>query len=307
MDRRKKSLPSCGYSPTWRCIEKKSFAKHILKWAGTNFSDFPWRRDRSPYEILIAEFLLKRTTATAVSRIYDSFLYRFPCLRDIASTPEEELVERLSGVGLQRQRARSLKLLATWLLETQNGEIPRDIDSLKEVPGLGSYSAAAISSFAYGTPIAIVDANVERIITRVFANSFPSAPSNAILNEVAQHLLPPSKHRQYNYGLLDLGRLVCRYAGPKCEPCPLNSICDHWAELSLVKTRGEITESSSIPKNKLRITRRNRGLSLQRLAELAGISKLTVIRIESGKTSPRRTTLEKLTVALEVDPDSLIG
>ena len=140
----------------------------------------------------------------------------------------------------------------------------------------------------------------------MFGNSLPSRPSNVILNEVAQRLLPPCKHQEYNYGLLDLGRLVCRYADPKCGSCPLNSICDYWVESSLQKSRRGIAESSSIPKSKLRITRRNRGLSLQRLAELAGVSKLTVIRIESGKTSPRRATLERLAVALKVNPDELI-
>ena len=250
---------------------------------------------------------MKRTTATAVNRVYDDFLFRFPRLQEIASASEEELVECLSGVGLQRQRARSLNRLAMWLLTTRDGDVPCDLASLLEVPGLGDYSAAAILSFGIGTPIAVLDANVERIITRVFRNSLPPRPSKALLNEVAQRLLPPDNHQKYNYGLLDLGRLVCRYADPKCGLCPLNSICDYWAKSSSESVGGESRYPSVDTESKLKIARRHRGLSLQRIAELAGVSKLTVIRIESGKTTPRKETLERLAKALQVEPDELTG
>ena len=292
--------------PNWECLEAKSFADHILRWAGQNVSQFPWRTGRSPYEILIAEFLLKRTTATAVNRVYDDFLVRFPRLQEIASASEEELIQYLSGVGLQHQRARSLHRLATWLLTTRDGDVPSDFASLLEVPGLGDYSAAAILSFGFGTPIAVLDANVERIITRAFSNSLPPRPSKAFLNEAAQRLLPPDNHEKYNFGLLDLGRLVCRYADPKCNVCPLNSICDYSAESSR-KSVGRESRSPSVNTcSKLRVARQCSGLSLQRLAELAGVSKLTIIKIESGKTSPRRSTLERLATALQVEPDELI-
>ena len=284
----------------------KSFADHVLRWAGQNFSEFPWRTNRSPYEILVAEFLLKRTTATAVNRVYEDFLVRFPSLLEIASASEEELVQYLSGVGLQRQRARSLNRLATWLLTTRNGDVPCDLASLLEVPGLGDYSAAAILSFGIGTPIAVLDANVERIITRVFGNWLPTRSSKALLNEVAQRLLAPDNHREYNYGLLDLGRSVCRYGTPKCNVCPLNSICDYSAEFSGENIGRESRRASGNTQSKLKIARQCSGLSLQRLAELAGVSKLTIIRIESGKTTPRRGTLGRIATALKVAPDDLI-
>ena len=185
--------------------------------------------------------------------------------------------------------------------------MPCDLASLLEVPGLGDYSAAAILSFGYGTPIAILDTNVERIIMRVFGNSFPQRPSKTALNEVAQWLLPSDKHREYNYGLLDLGRLICRYADPKCDVCPLNSICDFWTKSSAENVGGESKNPSDNTQSKLKIARQHSGLSLQRLAEFAGVSKLTIIRIESGKTSPRHETLERLAIALQVEPDELIG
>ena len=254
---------------------------------------------------MIAELLLKRTTATAVCRVYKEFLGRFPRVDDLDIASEELLVECLSSVGLQRQRTRSLKRLAAWLVDYHEGEVPCDLESLLRIPGLGDYSAAAILSFGYGTPMAVLDANVERIIKRVFGNSLPPRPSKTNLNEVSQRLLPTDNHQVYNYGLLDLGRLVCRYVAPKCDACPLNSICDYWAKIGKNNMGGKLSDPPEETLNSLRIVRRHSGLSLQRLADLAGVSKLTVIRIESGKTTPRLKTIEKLATALQVKIDEL--
>ena len=242
-----------------------------------------------------------------MARIYEDFLIRFPSLQHIESTPEEELVGFLSGVGLQRQRARSTKRLATWILTTCDGRIPHDFEGLSAVPGLGDYSSTAILSFGYGVPVAVLDANVERIIVRVFGNSLPRRPPNAILKEIAQHLLPKDKAPEYNYGLLDLGRLVCRYIDPKCGKCPLNSICDFSGKSGVTNIREAPARYGANTESKLKAIRHARGFSLQRLAEFAGVSKLTVIRIESGKTSPRPETLKKLGRALDASPEELIG
>ena len=293
--------------PRWSYQESSSFAERLLQWGGQNFSDFPWRLNRSPYEILVAELLLKRTTATAAARVYEDFLVRFPSLQDVASAPDEELVRALSSVGLQRQRARSMKHLAGWLLSKHDGGIPSDLEDLLQVPGLGDYSATAILSFGYGVRAALLDANVERILLRVFGNTLPPRPSWTLLREVAQHLLPREGHREYNYGLLDLGRLICRYADPRCGECPLASVCDFYNRSSEKGTHQVGDEMMAALPSKLRAIRRDRGLSLKRLADIAKVSKLTVIRIETGRTSPRRETLEKLGKALQVCPDELSG
>ena len=279
----------------------------MLKWADKNFSDFPWRRCRSPYEVLVAEVLLKRTTATAAARVYEDFLFRFPSLHDIVSAPDEELVEALSSVGLQRQRARSMKHLAAWLMSRHGGHIPSDLEDLLEVPGLGNYSATAILSFGYGVPAAVLDTNVERILIRVFGNTLPAYPSWALLRQVAKDLLPRDGHREYNYGLLDLGRLVCRYVDPKCGECPLASVCAFFVSSSGEEAHQLEEGSAPGPPSRLRNIRCDRGLSLKRLAEIANVSKLTVIRIEAGRTSPRRETLGKLAQALGVLPEELEG
>ena len=285
--------------------ESAAFADRLLEWSSNNFCELPWRRHRSPYEILVAELLLKRTTATAVARVYEDFLAQFPTIQDLASAREQELVQALSGLGLQRQRARAMKHLADWILTSEAGSIPNDIERLLQVPGLGSYSASAILSFGFDIPAAILDANVERILFRMFSNRLTTRPSQLILNEIAQQLLPVDKHREYNFGLLDLGRLVCRYVHPKCGECPLSSTCDFYNSTSPVVIREEPGQYNAEPVNKLRSIRLDKGLSLQRLAEVASVSKLTIIRIESGRSSPRRETLVKLANALGVSLDQL--
>ena len=286
-------------------LANTAFADRILEWSSENLYDFPWRRHRSPYEILVAELLLKRTTATAAARVYEDFLTRFPSVQDVASASEQELVQALSGLGLQRQRTHAMKRLADWILTSEDGIIPNDIERLLQVPGLGSYSASAILSFGFNVPIAILDTNVERILSRVFSDSLPTRPSWSILNEAAQRLLPKDKHREYNFSLLDLGRIVCRYVDPKCGECPLNSTCNFYNSLSPAVIREEPGQYNAEPMNKLRSVRLDKGLSLQRLAEAAGVSKLTIIRTESGRSSPRRETLVKLADALGVSLEQL--
>ena len=293
--------------PRWNCKRSPSFAARVLDWAHDNLSDFPWRQRESPYEILVAEVLLKRTTATAAARVYVEFFFRFPALQDIASATEEELVEVLSKLGLQHQRARSMKELAAWILSRHAGCIPCNLEELLKVPGLGDYSARAILTFGYGIPSAVLDTNVERILVRVFGDVLPPRPSWTLLHEIAQDLLPCDGHREYNFGLLDLGRLVCRNVQPKCEDCPLASVCAFFLSSSGQATSQSKVGKAAEPPSKLRAIRHDRGLSLKRLAEAAKVSKNTVIRIETGRTFPRRETLEKLAKALRVSAEELAG
>ena len=222
------------------------------------------------------------------------------------SASDEELVKALSSVGLQRQRAHALKRLAAWILSKHDGCVPNDLDELLEVPGLGNYSANAIMSFGFDIPAAVLDTNVERILIRVFGSTLPLHPSWSLLREVATDLLPKSSHRQYNYALLDLGRLICRYVDPICGECPLASGCTYYLNSCGNRMQGLEEGDAAFLPNKLRSIRLDRKLSQKLLAESANVSKLTVIRIESGRTSPRRQTLGKLARVLGVLPEDLL-
>lgn len=282
-----------------------SFTDGVLVWFSANGVDFPWRKSNEPYPILIAEVLLKRTTAAAAARVYSEFLERFPSFRAIEATPEEEMIDALSGVGLQRQRARALKTTAAWILEKHDGKTPSDLSTLTATPGLGAYNAAAIACFAFAERVPIVDSNVERILTRVFGGSFKDRPSATKLRDLAQDLLPDSDYQCFNYGLLDLGRLVCRPAHPKCVECPVNSICDFFAQRDANTKTGHRRSDARQASSKLRELRIQRGLSLTELAKTANVSKLTVINIEADRTRPKQSTISKLASALNVDPTEL--
>lgn len=289
--------------------EKTGEFTHLtLNWTLSHLRDYPWREpSRTPYEVLVAEVLLKRTTATAAARVYDAFIHRFPSIQTINNASEEQLASALSKVGLQRQRAKAIKALARYLTEEQGSNIPSDLDHLLGIPGLGEYSARAVLSFGFGIPVAVVDANVERILSRVFQNVLPQRPPGRLLQELADSLLPRESHMKHNLGLLDLGALVCRYVDLLCLECPLGYICDYyeWNKARLINE--EPGKYETAVGMKLRNVRKEKGIGLAKLAQLAKVSKLTIIRIESGKTSPRPETIAKLAAALGAPIDELTG
>ncbi len=279
----------------------------VFNWTVSKLRDYPWRRLKAePYSTLLAELLLKRTTATSAARLYERFLGQFPSLEALTSASEEGLAQALSAVGLQRQRAEAIKKMATYLEQYEGGEVPCDLQRLLAVPGLGEYSARAVLSFGCGQPVAVVDANVERIYKRVFKGSLPEQVSQREIQELADTLLPKGDHRQFNFGLLDLGSLVCRYVNPRCGECPLNSICDYFAESNKYELRERrspyAVETVGL---RLRQLRKERGISLVALATRSGVSKLTIIKTEAGRTKPTARTLERLAKALGVLPSIL--
>ena len=215
----------------------------------------------------------------------------------------DELVLDLAPVGLQTQRAKAIHGLAAHLVHQHEGMVPSSLDELLEVPGLGEYSARAVLTFGFNSPVAVVDANVVRVLSRVFRCATPSGRTNKGWQEVADALLPEPNHREFNWAMLDLGALVCRYVEPRCGECPLAGICDYKEQMQRPPGIGE--ERRSYGASALRVQRRAKGWSLVRLAQSAGVSKLTIVNIEAGRVTPRPVTLEKLAKALGVDPEAI--
>ena len=237
--------------------------------------------------------------------MYEGFLHKLPSPQAINDADEEELAQVFLKVGLQWQRAKAVKALAGHLTEVQGGEIPCDLHLLLGIPGLGEYSARAILSFGFGIPVAVVDANIERILTRVFQNVLPHRPSQSLLQELADWLVADESHVTYNLGLLDLGALICRYVGSFCKKCLLASICDYYDRNKARLIKEEPSRYETAIGIRLRKVRKEKGIGLAKLAQLAKVSKLTIIRIESGKTSPKPETISKLAAALQIEPDQL--
>ena len=163
------------------------------------------------------------------------------------------------------------------------------------VPGLGAYSARAILSLGYGLPSAVVDSNVGRVFARVFKHSISSRPTLKVLQACADYLLSPDAHRLFNLGLLDLGSLVCRPIGPRCDICPVSSVCDDAFQGNAV-----VCHADGQVSHWLRRERTKCGLSLVRMAQLSGVSKSTVISIEQGRVNPRPDTISRLQTVLQV-------
>ena len=278
----------------------------VLGWAADYLRDYPWRHNpNGAYGVLVAELLLKRTTATAASKVYEEFLGQFPNLTSLAESSEDKLAGVLAKVGLQQQRARAIKAMAHHLGAREDCAIPNELPSLLAVPGLGEYSARAVLSFGFDIPVAVVDSNVERVLSRAFQDLLPPRPPQRALQELADRLLPEKSHRVFNFALLDLGALVCRYVGPKCKECPLAHMCDYYKQSKQRVIKETPARYETSVDTKLRRVRQERGLSLVKLAQGSGVSKLTIIRIESGKTSPRDETLRKLATVLNVDAGEL--
>lgn len=208
--------------------ERKSLIRSaIVEWAIKNSRRYPWRENRTPYRILVAEILLRRTTSSAVLRIYDGFISSYPTLGDLARAKENELRSTLASIGYQKLRAKILKEVAMFIAYKYQGEVPNLTEDLLAIPHVGLYTAGAVLSFGHGIPAAMVDSNVERILRRLFSSSLPRKVSLKQLNEIAKNLVSKSQHVPYNFGLLDLGGLVCKYDKPRCALCPLNEFCDY--------------------------------------------------------------------------------
>lgn len=266
----------------------------MLKWAAGHLRDFPWRRPgATPYEVLVAELLLKRTTAAVAARAYPAFIERYPDVTTLALADEAELSEVLQPLGLSRQRARAIRQLAS-ALQGRGGRIPKNVRALEGLPGLGAYAARAIMTFGFGVRAAVVDGNVERVLRRAFGRTFGPDVARGVIMELAEDLLPRRDHRVFNFALIDLGAEVCKPTKPRCDVCPLRRGCDFGM--------GRLPLPAVSPLKRLRT---DRGDSLTVLAAKAGVTRLTIINIEAGRTHPRPETLGKLSQALDIPVSEL--
>jgi len=273
--------------------KKRHIRRLMLQWARVHLRDYPWRRaGADAYQILIAELLLKRTTAAAAARVYESFVAKYSTVGEIADASPGALEIDLKAIGLHRQRARGFSAMAAHIKADEAGRIPASLDRLLAIPGLGDYSARAVLSFGFDRAAAIVDSNVERVLKRVFGSVLPPRPARGVIQSIADGVLPRSQHRQFNFALLDHAADICRYRDPRCSDCQLRSICDFGR--GLVKSP-HISEDGRL----LRKRRQSRRLSLVELSRRARVSKLTIINIEAGRTQPRADTLERLRRAME--------
>jgi A/G-specific adenine glycosylase len=201
------------------------FRSRLLRWFDSSARDLPWRQTRDPYAIWVAETMLQQTRVAVVVEYYARFLQRFPDLSSLAQASEAEVLTQWSGLGYYR-RARSLHESARAIVAEHSGEIPRTSAGLARLPGVGVYTAAAVASIAFDEPVAAVDGNVERVLTRYFGHEpVPGAARSGQLRREAAELVDPRRPGDFNQAMMELGATVCLPRGPLCLACPVREGC----------------------------------------------------------------------------------
>lgn len=201
------------------------FRKKLWSWAKENLRDYPWRSTDSPYEILVAEFLLQQTNADTVVPVYEAFLSCYPTLENLAAANLDDIASILQPLGLFFRSQRLLET-AKIVSEKHKGKIPKQESQLLKLPGVGIYTAKAVASQAFQAPVAVMDTNVARILERFFGIQGERVKSRCkILWGAADLIAPSRKVGRWNLTLLDFGALVCTARNPKCHDCPLAKRC----------------------------------------------------------------------------------
>lgn len=199
----------------------------LLAWYRSRARVLPWRENRDPYRIWVSEIMLQQTRVEAVKPYFERFMEAFPGVKDLAEAEDDRLMKMWEGLGYY-SRARNLKAAARIIVDEYGGCLPASFDALKGLPGIGSYTAGAVASIAYGIPVPAVDGNVLRVVSRVLGDreDIKKASVKARLERELGRVIPTSEPGNYNQGLFEVGALVCVPGGePKCGECPLHALC----------------------------------------------------------------------------------
>lgn len=206
----------------------RAFRSALGKWFSLNAKDHPWRRTTDPWAILVSEIMLQQTTVASViaNRRFELFLEEFPDIETIAQAPENQILKAWEGLGYYN-RVRNLRKAAQHLLENHRGNFPQDAQTLETLPGIGRYTAGAVSSFAFDQPAPIVDGNIARVLSRLFDFhlAIDSTAGQKAIWEYAAALLDHRSPRLYNSAIMELGQTLCSPKSPACHQCPVKSFC----------------------------------------------------------------------------------
>ena len=198
-------------------------AEALLGWYRPRRRAFAWRRTRDPYAIWVSEVMLQQTQAARVEPRFRAFLRRFPTVSALAGASRADVVRAWDGLGYHR-RAVSLHEAARAVVRDHAGRLPRAAATLRTLPGIGPYTAAAVASIAFGEPVPALDVNATRIVARAVLGAEPDEVGGAELRAAAARVLPPAQPGAWNQALMDLGREACR-PSPRCSTCPLQPWC----------------------------------------------------------------------------------
>jgi A/G-specific adenine glycosylase len=264
-----------------RMPSPEAAARRLAAWYRRNRRELPWRGVKDPYRIWVSEVMLQQTQVATVVPHYLGFLTRFPSLISLAEASEEQVLSAWSGLGYYR-RARGLHAAARQVLESHGGKLPREVKSLRRLPGIGAYTAGALASIAFERPEPALDGNAERVLSRLLSCPGDSGrkATRARFEAMVRSMMRAEPPSEITQGLMELGALICIPAKPQCPRCPLASLClarERGLQHLLPPRRQErsperMQAALAILKNGKRylLWRRNRGELMEGLWEFPG-------------------------------------
>ncbi len=207
------------------------FTLLIREWYLRNGRNLPWRQTNDSYKIWISEIILQQTQVKQGIKYYSSFLKAFPDVRTLARASETQVMQQWEGLGYY-SRARNLHEAAKTIVNEHNGSLPQTYEKIKTLKGIGQYTASAIASFAFALPHAVVDGNVYRLLSRIFAADFEidSNEGKKFFEKKAAELLDLNDPATHNHAIMELGALICKPTSPFCTKCPVAKHCKAYAE-----------------------------------------------------------------------------
>lgn len=202
-----------------------------MNWYASNHRPMPWKGEKNPYRIWLSEIILQQTRVEQGLPYYERFCKQYPTVTDLANAPEDDVMKLWEGLGYY-SRARNLHAAAKYIATALDGVFPTDYEGIQKLKGVGPYTAAAIASFAYDLPYAVVDGNVYRVLSRIFGIQTPidSTPGKKEFASLAQALLDAAQPGAYNQAIMDFGAVHCTPRQPRCESCSLQAQCSAFAE-----------------------------------------------------------------------------
>jgi len=207
---------------------KQKFASTLLDWFCLNSRDFPWRKTKNPYRLMVAEIMLQRTRAEKVEPIYRKFVREIPDFEALAAADLKRISELIEPLGL-RKRARMIKEMAKDVVKKHNGKLPQEVECLLELKGVGYYTANAVLCLAHGEDRPMVDWNVSRVFGRVWGIKMSNSPhTDKKFLELVSQFIPRGKGKEFNLALLDFSAKICKPKNPECGICPLNGFCEYF-------------------------------------------------------------------------------
>ncbi|MGH2582627.1 MAG: A/G-specific adenine glycosylase [Anaerolineales bacterium] len=216
---------------------KSQIANELLRWYGKHRRSLPWRHRPSPYSVWVAEVMAQQTRLDTMLTYYRQWMRKFPTIAGLSTAREQDVLAMWEGLGYY-SRARNLHKAAKIIVSNLDGQLPSEVEQLRELPGIGRYTAGMIASLAFNRDEPAVDGNAIRVLARVFNVEAPpiSAAGREQIWQLAARHLPPRRAAQYNQALMDLGSDVCTPRTPNCVECPLKSHCQAY-ELGIQEKR----------------------------------------------------------------------